>query len=91
MHTCIHAHTRTHTRTHTYTHICTHTFLPTGTRKCAAEEGPVVYIGRPPVAPINDQNYPFNMSSKQGRPRKPKKKIKKSDVGLPSDFRYADE
>ena len=52
------------------------------------EEGQATVIGRPPVSPISDGNDPFNNLQKQGRPKRPKgKKITKSDIGLPSDFR----
>ena len=45
-------------------------------------------IGKPPVSPINEGNDPFSGLNKQGRPKLPKgKKITKSDIGLPSDFR----
>ena len=57
-------------------------------KKKEREEGATM-IGRPPVSPINDGNDPFSGFNKQGRPKRPKgKKITKSDIGLPSDFRY---
>ncbi len=49
-------------------------------------EGAAV-IGRPPVSPVEGAD-PFSSLNKQGRPKRPKnKKITKSDIGLPSDFR----
>lgn len=51
------------------------------------KKGGAAVIARPPVSPVNDGSDPFAMS-KQGRPTRPKgKKLNKSDIGLPSDFR----
>ncbi len=47
-------------------------------------------IDRPPISPVNDASAdPFSGLNKQGRPKRPRgKKITKSDIGLPSDFRW---
>ena len=46
----------------------------------------VALISRPPIAPINDGNDPF-AANRKGKPKRPRKKINKADIGLPSDFR----
>lgn len=52
-------------------------------------DGPT-HISRAPVA-ITPSNDPFSGGGglqKSGKVRKPKKKINKADIGMPSDFRH---
>ena len=57
-------------------------------RRTDSSEGPTP-IRSAPVA-ITPSNDPFSGGGlqKTGRARKPRKKINKADIGLPSDFRH---
>ena len=52
------------------------------------DDGHVTQIGKPPVNTISEGNDPFAGGVKT-KPKRPKgKKISKSDIGAPSDFRH---
>ena len=52
------------------------------------DESSAVPIGRPPVNTVDAGMDPFAGSAKKGKPKRPKGKLSKSDIGAPSDFRH---